>query len=44
VLTVPEPEPLRVMGWRCWRCHRPFDHGRELVEHLITEHPEDTPC
>ena len=31
------------MGWRCDECGVPFPHGRDLVEHLLSEHPAATP-
>lgn len=32
---------LPAMGWSCWSCSAPFEHGRLLVDHLIAEHPEE---
>lgn len=31
------------MGWTCADCGAPFPHGRDLVEHLLAEHPELPP-
>ena len=31
------------MGWRCAVCGEPFEHGRELITHLLAEHPELDP-
>lgn len=31
------------MGWSCVECGEGFPHGRTLIEHLLTEHPELIP-
>lgn len=34
---------LTPMGWSCAECGLPFAHGRELIAHLLAEHPELDP-
>lgn len=31
---------LTPMGWACAVCGGDFPHGRDLIAHLLAEHPE----